>query len=166
MLKTYILLLILSLSFGGSLVAADKDITISSAGVDALRLSIPPDAEVSKSKKGEQTTIQAKTWKVYLWPALHSRTVDEALNAVNEVIKPEFTDFSVSEADDLTVAGNPAKHLTGKGAEADDGDPGTADVVVFSVSGHVFVACVHGEKDAAAKQRPDLLALLKTVKAP
>ena len=54
----------------------------------------------------------------------------------------------------------------GKGAEADDGDPGAAEVVIFTVGKHVFVACVHGEKNEAAKRSPYMLALLKSAKAP
>jgi hypothetical protein len=36
--------------------------------------------------------------------------------------------------------------------------------VIFAVGQHVFVACVHGEKDEAAKRSPSMLALLKTAK--
>ena len=46
------------------------------------------------------------------------------------------------------------------------GDPGAAEVVIFTVGKHVFAACVHGEKNEAAQRRPEMLALLKTAKTP
>jgi len=157
---TKYLIPVVALALAASAFAEDKEITIS----EGLHLSVPKAAEVTKSKKGEQTTIQGKDWKVYIWPVEKAKTVEEALAHVNATIKPEFTDYVVASTEEITVAGNKAKHLKGKGAEADDGDPGSADVVVFEVGKHVFVACVHGEKDAAAKQRPELLNVLKTAK--
>ena len=55
--------------------------------------------------------------------------------------------------------------LVGKGHEADDGDAGSADVVVFKVADHIFIACNHGEGlDPAAQQ--GMLTLLQTAQAP
>ena len=54
----------------------------------------------------------------------------------------------------------------GKGIEADDQDPATADVVVFTVGKTVMVACVHGEGETAVRHRQPMLDALKTVKAP
>ena len=54
----------------------------------------------------------------------------------------------------------------GRGIEADDEEPGTVDVVVFTVGKTVLVACVHGEGDTAVRQRQPMLNALKTVRAP
>ena len=77
-----------------------------------------------------------------------------------------FLDFSPASTEKITVAEKEAKHLKGKSVEADDHDPGTTDVIVFTVGKTVFVACVHGEGEAAAKQRQSMLDALKTIKAP
>jgi len=163
--RTYFTGLALAL-FAATAFAEDKEITISDGGAAALKLGVPKDAEVTKSKKGEETTISTKEGKIYIWPVSKSASVNDALPHVGEVIKSEFTEYVVASTEDITVAGAKAKHLKGKGAEADDGDPGSADVVIFEVGKHVFAACVHGEKDAAAKQRPTLLSVLKTAKVP
>jgi len=67
---------------------------------------------------------------------------------------------------DMLVAGAPAKHVTGSGNEADDGDPGNAEVVLFVVRGRVFAGCVHGEFDDASRARAPMLAVLRTAQAP
>jgi hypothetical protein len=95
-----------------------------------------------------------------------AKTIAEAVPQAAAIIKSEFTDFALSETKHITVAGHDADHLFGKGAEADDGDPGAAEVVIFTVGKHVFAACVHGEKNEAAQRRPEMLNLLKTAKAP
>jgi hypothetical protein len=142
--------------------AAEKDITIAADGADVLKLSVPETAEVSKN--GHETTIKTKTLRIYLWSVPKAQTVDEVLPRVGELIKDEFTDFVIKSTDTVKMAGTEAKHLMGKGAEADDGDPGTADVVVFAVGKHMFVACVHGEREEAAKERPDFLKVLESAK--
>jgi hypothetical protein len=85
---------------------------------------------------------------------------------VDDVIKSEVLQFKPTKTEAITVADAEGKHLMGKSIEADDHDPGTTDVVVFAVGKTVLVACVHGEGDAAARQRDAMLKLLKTVKAP
>ena len=64
------------------------------------------------------------------------------------------------------VADAPAKHVMGRGVEADDFDPGTADVVIFTAGKTVFAACVHGEGNDAAREREPMLAVLETAKGP
>ncbi len=142
--------------------AEDKEITVSAGGKPAIKLSVPKDAKVTT--KGEKTSVEAKNLWIYLWHVSAAKTVADAVPHVAELIKSEFTGFTVGDTKPLTVAGHPAKHLLGKGAEADDGDPGSAEVVIFTDGKGIFAACVHGEKDEAAKERPDLLKLLKSVK--
>jgi len=141
-----------------------QEITIPSGNAPALKLEIPKDAKATT--KGAKTSFLLKEAWVYLWSVPTAKTIAEAVPQVPTIIKSEFTDFAVSDTKHLTVAGHEADHLFGKGAEADDGDPGAAEVVVFTVGQHVFVACVHGEKDEAAKRSPSMLALLKSAKAP
>ncbi|MEO6785236.1 MAG: hypothetical protein ABI318_03795 [Chthoniobacteraceae bacterium] len=142
--------------------AEDKQATITAGDAPALSLTVPKEAKVTK--KGDMTKIEAKHLWIYLWHVPNAKTVADAVPRVATIIKSEFTDFTLTDSKNLKVAGNEAKHLFGKGAEADDGDPGTAEVVIFTDGKHVFAACVHGERDEAAKERPDLLNILKTVK--
>jgi hypothetical protein len=148
---------------GAAAFAEDKEITIPANGSPALKMSVPKEAEVSV--KGEKTTIQTKSLWIYLWQVHTAKSVAAVLPHIGDVIKSEFTEFVVGETKTLTVAGHEAKHLMGKGTEADDGDPGTGDVVVFTDGKNVFAACVHGERDEAAKERPGLLKVLESAKA-
>jgi hypothetical protein len=144
--------------------AQTQEITISAGGAPALKLDIPKGA--TATTKGTKTSFLLKAAWVYIWSVPTAKTVAEAVPQTSTIIKSEFTDFKVSDTKHITVAGHEADHLFGKGAEADDGDPGAAEVVIFTVGKHIFAACVHGEKDEAAKKRPEMLALLKSAKAP
>jgi hypothetical protein len=144
--------------------AQTQEITISAGNAPALKLEIPKDAKATT--KGTKTSFLLKNAWVYVWSVPTAKTVAEAVPQTATIIKSEFTNFELKDTKHLSVAGHPADHLFGKGAEADDGDPGAAEVVIFAVGKHVFAACVHGETDEAAKKRPDMLALLKTAKAP
>ena len=86
---------------------------------------------------------------LYLWVVPKAKTVDEAITSLAEVIKGEFLEFTPASNEAITVAGAEGKHLMGKAVEADDHDPGTADVVVFAMGKTVLVACVHGEGETA-----------------
>jgi hypothetical protein len=163
MMRTYLTSLVLAL-LSLTVFAEDKEITISSGNAPVLKLTVPQEAKVTT--KGEKTSIEAKNLWIYLWQIKSAKSVSEVIPHVGEVIKSEFTDFAVGETKTISVAGREAKHLMGKGAEADDGDPGTADVVIFTDGKNVFAACVHGEKTEAARERPDLLKVLKSAKAP
>ncbi len=129
-----------------------------------LKLEVPKDAKVTT--KGEKTSILLKDTWVYIWHVPGAKTIADAVPQVPTVIKSEFTNFAPSETKHLKVAGQDADHLFGKGEEADDGDPGAAEVVIFTVGKNIFAGCVHGEKDEAAKRSPSLLALLKSAQAP
>ena len=143
--------------------ADDKNITIAITGGGAT-LTVPRSAKVTSSK--DKTVVDTKDLTLYLWVVPKAKTVAEAVPKVATVISGEFKDFVVQRTNTITVAGAEAKHLVGRGAEADDGDPGSADVVVFTVGKTVLAACVHGEGETAPQQRPAMLAMLKTVKAP
>jgi len=146
---------------GSAAFAEDKEITVS-AGDASLKMTVPKDTEVTK--KTGRTILHAKGLWIYLWEVAGAKTVADAVPQAGKIIKSEFVEFAVGETKTIEVAGHEAKHLTGKGAEADDNDPGSADVVIFTDGKHVFAACVHGEKDEAAKERPEFLKVLKSVK--
>ena len=147
-----------------SAIAEDKNITIAAGGRPALILRVPESAEVGT--KGEKTTIQTKSLRIYIWAVPGASTVAEVVPRVGEIIKSEFLEYIVESSESLKVAGREALLLMGKGEEADDNDPGTADVVIFSEGSEVFAACVHGEGREAAKERPDLLKVLGSVARP
>ena len=143
--------------------ADNKEITISAGDKPALKLNIPKEAEVTT--KGEKTTIQTKELRIYLWRVPAAKTVADVIPHVGDVIKSEFLQYVIGSTETIKVAGNEAKHLKGKGEEADDNDPGTADVVIFTAGGNVFAACVHGEREEAAKERPDFLKVIESIVA-
>jgi len=142
--------------------AADKEITVEAGGKPALKLSVPAEAEVAA--KGDETTIKTPSLRIYLWHVKSAKTVADAEAHVNDIIKSEFVNYKIGETKSIKVGGHEAKHITGKGEEADDNDPGTADVVIFTEGKNVFAACVHGEKDEASKERPGLMKVLESAK--
>lgn len=101
---------------------------------------------------------------IQLWRAPGCKTVKAAVSKIAKLIKSEVIEFKIKKNKKITVAGASAKHLIGTGLEADDQDPSNADVYVFKVKSKVFILCVHGEGDEAAKQRTTVKAILATVK--
>ena len=160
-MRTTLTALALVLIGSAAAFAEDKEISVP-LGDASLKMTVPKDTEVTKKK--DRTILHAKGFFIYLWDVPGAKTVADAVPQAGKIIKSEFVEFAASETKDIKVAGHDAKHLIGKGEEADDNDPGSADVVVFTDGKHVFAACVHGEKDEAAKERPELLKVLKTVK--
>ena len=145
-------------------VAEEKNVTISNDGTAVATLSVPAAAKVTSN--AEKTVVDTKDLTLYVWVVPKAKTVDEVVPQAGEVIKSEVKSLVVQRTDTISVAGADAKHLMGTGKEADDGDPATADVVVFIVGKTVLAACVHGEGETAPHQRPAMLAILKTAKAP
>ncbi len=91
--------------------------------------------------------------------------MDEAVGRVNVQIADQFKDFKPDHTTDLTIAGSPARQLIGPGHEADDGDAGAADVSVFKVADHIFIACYHSESlDPSGEQW--MLTLVQTAQLP
>jgi hypothetical protein len=141
-----------------------KTVTISNEGAAVLTISAPQSAKVKTEQ--EKTVIDTKDMELDLWVVPKAKTVAEAITGLDDVIKSEVLKFTAASTEPITVAGAEGKHLKGKGLEADDQDPATVDVVVFTVGKTVVVACVHGEGDAAVRRRQPMLDALKTVKAP
>jgi hypothetical protein len=144
--------------------AEETTVTISSADAPVVVLSLP--AKVKVYSNPPKTTIVATNMFLSVWSVSTAKTAEEALPLVAETIKGDVLQFQATQTNVLTVAGAPAVHLIGNGVEADDGDPSTADVVVFAVGAQTFVACVHGEHNDASRERQPMLDALQTAKSP
>jgi len=141
-----------------------KTVTISNDGAAVMTIGVTQSAKVTTEK--EKTVIDTKEMFLDLWVVPKAKTVADAIAALDDVIKSEVLKFSATSSEEITVADAKGKHLIGKGVEADDQDPATVDVVVFTVGKTVLVACVHGEGQTAVREREPMLKALKTVKAP
>jgi hypothetical protein len=144
--------------------AQDKDITLSVGGKPALALLVPAAAKVTSSNA--YVNIRTTNMSLHVWAVPNARTAKEAVPRLAELIQSEFIKFKTTSTEDLVVAGAPARHVIGSGNEADDGDPGNAEVVFLVVGGHVFAGCVHGEFDDASRARAPMLAVLQTAHLP
>ena len=144
-------------------VAGANTCVMQSGGVNILKLTMSPD--VKCVAKDGSLHFTAPQYEVEVWQVSGVQTVDDALPHVGTQIVDEFKDFKPDHTTDLTIANSPAKQLIGTGHEADDGDPGDADVIVFKVADHIFVACNHGESLTPAGQQ-GLLTLVQTAQAP
>ena len=140
-----------------------KACVIQSDGHDVLRLTVP--ADTSCASRDGSLYLTSHYRNVEVWLVRGAQTVDEAVRRVGQVIDPEFKDFKASITADLAIAGSPAKRLTGAGTEADDGDPGEADIVVFQKGQHVFVVCTHGESLSSGTQQL-MLTIVQTAQVP
>jgi hypothetical protein len=145
-------------------VAADtKACVMQSGGTNVLGLTTSADCKCAA--KDGSLKINAPQFEVEVWVVPGAKTVDEAIGNVDKQIADEFKDFKADSTTDLTIAGSPAKWLVGPGHEADDGDPGAADLIVFKVGDHIFVACTHGEKLTPIGQQ-GLLTMVQTAQMP
>jgi hypothetical protein len=144
--------------------AQDTSVTLSVDGKSALALQVPPAAKVTSSNG--YINIRTTNMSLHVWTVPKARTAKDALPRAAELIKSEFVKFTATSVTDLVIAGAPAKHVVGSGNEADDGDPGHAEVVLFVVGKHVFAGCVHGEFDDASRARAPMMAVLQTAQAP
>jgi hypothetical protein len=144
--------------------AQETSVTMSVDGKPALVLKVPSAPKLLSTNGFVR--IQATNLTLYVWAVPNAKTADDAVPRAPEIIKSEFLKFKTNMVMDMTIAGAPAKHVTGSGNEADDGDPGNAEVVLFTVGGRVFAGCVHGEADEASKARAAMMTVLKTAQSP
>lgn len=133
-----------------------------SHGTPVLRLVAPGDAPC---EVGDGTfDMKSREGYVNVWLVPGASTVQDGVQKIPSVIAGEFKDFSAEKTTDFAGA-MPGKRVFGSGREADDNDPGTADVIVFQAGGRVFIACTHGESlRASAQQR--MVELVRTVSLP
>ncbi len=147
-----------------AIASAQETVTLNVDGKPALVLQAPESAKTTSSNA--YVNIKTAKLSLYIWAAPDAKVAGDAVPRVGELIKSEFVKFKQTSAKDITVAGAPAKDVIGSGNEADDGDPGHAEVILFEVADHVFAACVHGEFDDAFRERDSMMAVLKTAHAP
>jgi hypothetical protein len=134
-----------------------------SGGSNVLRLATPANSKcVAKDGSLKLTTPQ---FELDVWLVPGAQTVDQAIGSVGTQIASEFKDFKPDQTTDLTIAEAPAKRLAGTGHEADDGDNGEADVIVFKVGDHIFVACTHDES-LPPTARQGMLTTVQTAETP
>jgi len=134
-----------------------------SDGHDVLRVTLPVGAKCI-AKEGF-FRVYTRMQRVDIWEVIGATTCDAAAALAGEVIQDEFMDFAAESVTDQTIAGSPGKLLSGPGTEADDGDPSRADVAVFKIGDHVFVALSHGEHQRPA-DRQWMLDLVQTARRP
>jgi hypothetical protein len=111
--------------------AQDTSVTLSVDGKPALALTAPAAAKVTSSNG--YVNIRTTNMSLHVWAVPKAATAKDALPRAAELIKSEFIKFKTNGVKDMVIAGAPAKHVTGSGNEADDGDPGNAEVVLFVV---------------------------------
>jgi hypothetical protein len=159
------LLASISIMFVAALASAeDKTETWAVGGKPMMTLQVPAAAKVTSSHG--YINIRTTNMSLHVWAVPKAETVNDAVSRAAEIIKSEFINFKTTSTEDVVIAGAAARHVTGSGNEADDGDPGHAEVVFFVVGGHVFAGCVHGEFDDAARARAPMMAVLQTAHAP
>jgi hypothetical protein len=140
-----------------------KTCVMQSGGADMLRVTLPPTLKCVP--KDGMLHLNAPQYDVFLWLVPGAQTVDDGIGRIGQVIVGEFKDFKTTRTSDLTVAGSPAKRSVGSGHEADDGDNGQADVIVFNVGSRIFIACVHGE-DLTPMAEQGIMTVVQGVQAP
>jgi hypothetical protein len=144
--------------------AQQTSATLSVAGKPVLLLTAPTAAKLLATNG--YLRIETTNLTLHVWDVPKAKTVDDAIPRAAEIINSEFLNFKPTTTVDMTIAGATAKHVIGPGNEADDHDPGNAEVVFFTIGGHVFAGCVHGEADEAAKARAAMMAVLRTAQPP
>jgi len=162
MMRLLASIFILSMAVRAS--AQDKDVTLLVEGKPALVLLAPGAAKVTSSNG--YVNIRTTNMSLHVWAVPKARTANDAVPRAAMLIKSEFIKFKTTSTEDEVIAGAPARHVIGSGNEADDGDPGNAEVVFFVAGGRVFAGCVHGEFDDAARARAPMMAVLQTAHAP
>ena len=167
MQKTLVALALAAFCLAAGAADTATTLTIAVDKTPALVLQLPAGWTSNEGKDGRSILVPPKRGAhLQLWSVAAAKTVAEALPLVPGIIKGEVTDYKAVETKDITVAGQPAKHLIGTGTEADDGDPSNAEVFLFAVGGKVFLLCAHGEGVSASRQRAAVLDLLATAKQP
>ncbi len=156
---------IVGLLLAASICSAENvNVTILANNAPALVLTVPQSAKVTTKK--DKTEIKTENMTLYIWSIPTAKTVAEGVAQIPNVIAHEVVQFAATSTNTITVAGAEAKHLMGRGVEADDYDPGTADVVILTTGNAIFAACVHGEANDAVRERKPMLDVLQTAKVP
>jgi hypothetical protein len=112
---------------------------------DVLRVLVPAGADCDVYVN--HMFVGTRDGKVNIWLVPGAANIDEAVRQVPQKIDSEFKEFKATSTKTINVHASPnqAIRIMGSGVEADDYDPGTADVIVFQRGEHIFIACTHGE---------------------
>lgn len=148
---------------GEQQLATREECVMQSDGHDILRVTLPAGGKCI-AKEGF-FRVYTRRDRIDIWEVGGATTCDAAAARADEVIQDEFTDFAAESVTDETIAGSPGKLLAGPGTEADDADPARADVAVFKIGDHVFVALSYGEHQKPA-DREWMLGVVQTAKRP
>jgi hypothetical protein len=143
--------------------AGGKAWVMQSGGANVLKLTTTADVK-GVAREGS-LHFNAPQYEIEFWLVSGAKSVDDAVAQVSTRIVDEFKDFKPEHTTDLTIAGAPAKQLVGAGHEADDGDPGDADVIVFKVGDKIFIGCNHGESLTPSGQE-GLMTVTQTAQMP
>lgn len=162
MLRTAIILTFALTALG----AADSAATLALSAGGKPVASAPLPTGWKTAAAGEKITIIPAQGRphIQVWPVA-AKTVAEAETGLGALIISEVKEFEPAAKSDLTVAGKPARQLSGTGVEADDGDPGNAEVTLFTIGAQVFVLASHGEGPGVADRHDDLAKLLAAIAA-
>ncbi len=131
-----------------------------------LKLDLPVGCKVTSS--GARIAVQSLDGVLFfqLWQVPGAKSADDALPHYANLLRQEdVRDLRGTTTNAITIAGAPAKVIRGDGTEVDDGDPGKAEVVLFTAAGRVFVACAHGEHLTPAESKA-MFAVLQTARKP
>ena len=83
---------------------------------------------------------------VNIWLDCGAKSVDKGAQRIPETIASEFKDFKPTSSTAMVLQdGGSCARVLGSGVEADDNDPGTADVIVFQRGPRIFITCTRGE---------------------
>jgi len=108
---------------------------------------------------GDKTVVQTPEMFLHIWIQKEGASVTGTIARVASVITNDVEEFKAKKQHQVKLGQLQGTLISGSGVEADDGDDGTAEVVVFKVGGRVVVACIHGERMGKAEHK----AMLKTL---
>ena len=131
-----------------------------------LKLDLPAGSKVTTS--GARVAVQSSDGVLFfqLWQVAGAKSVEDALPRYTALLRQEdIRDLQGLTTNTMTLAGAPAKVLRGNGVEVDDGDAGSAEVVLFTAAEKVFIACAHGEHLTPAESKA-MFAVLQTARKP
>ena len=142
-----------------------KATKVSANGKQAFQMTLPKGWS-SKLWKGKTILIPPSKYPhIQLWCVGKRVPVSKAEADIAKLVRSEVIKFKTVKSQDIKIAGAPGKLLTGKGLEADDQDPSNAKVFLFTVKDELFLLCIHGEGDEAAKMEGAVKKILDTVES-
>jgi hypothetical protein len=150
--------------------SATKTYMMLDGGRQVLRLTAPAEARCELANGSFD--MRSRDGYVNIWLVRGAKSIDEGVQRIGETIVSEFKEFKPVNTTSIPLTadrgiggGGSAARVMGTGVEADDNDPGKADVIVFQKGGKVFIACTHGETMRSTAQEL-MVALVRTASTP